>query len=148
MDELVGTIRALAESGGSRAERAQDIVAAIRSSRDYRWVGLYDVDEAEIAVLAWDGEGVPAYPRFPRDRGLCGAAVGTGETVNVGDVAADPRYLTTFAGTHSEIIVPVRGSSAEVSGLIDVESERLNAFSAADRRLLEECALAIGALWD
>lgn len=103
----------------------------------------------EIAVLAWSGPGEPAVPRFPVTQGLCGAAVRSGAPVVVGDVATDPRYLTTFGSTRSEIVVPVRrpGAGAPV-GVVDVESERANAFTGGDAAFLEACATAIASLWE
>jgi putative methionine-R-sulfoxide reductase with GAF domain len=68
--------------------------------------------------------------------------------VNVGDVAADPRYLTAFGTTRSEIIVPVLdGASQNVVGTIDVESEKPNAFSEEVQTLLEACSKLIRPLW-
>ncbi len=81
--------------------------AAIRRFAGYRWVGIHDGGNDEIASLGWDGPAAPVYPRFPRTEGLCGMAVATGEVVIVGDVAADPRYLTTHSTTRSEIVVPI-----------------------------------------
>jgi GAF domain-containing protein len=137
--------RALAATG-SREARAERIAEAIRVSGRYRWVGLYDVGEEEISIVAWAGQGEPAYPRFPRTQGLCGAATAAGETVVVGDVTKDPRYLTTFGSTRSEIVVPVLAGGRAV-GLVDVESERANAFGDDDRTALERCAGAASALW-
>ena len=78
----------------------------------------------EIANLAFDGPGAPAHPRFPVTQGLSGAAVASVETVVVGDVRKDPRYLTAFGSTRSEIIVPVVDRAGrKVVGTIDVESE-------------------------
>jgi L-methionine (R)-S-oxide reductase len=138
---------ALAASAHDRREaRGAKIAEIIRGVGDYRWVGLYDVDEAEILVIAWSGAALPAYPRFPRTRGLSGAAVATRETVVSGDVRKDPRYLTAFGDTRSEIILPIlRGS--DVVGTVDVESATANAFRAPQQRLLEECAAAAQPLW-
>jgi putative methionine-R-sulfoxide reductase with GAF domain len=67
----------------------------------------------------------------------------------VGDVREDPRYLTAFGSTRSEIIVPVLGSTGrEVVGTIDVESERVDAFSEGDRATLERCAAAVAGLFE
>lgn len=132
--------------GGEREERAADIAAAIRRFGGYRWVGVYDVGADEIVVIGWDGPAPPTHPRFPREQGLCGAAVASGEAVIVADVASDPRYLTTHSTTRSEIVVPVFRGSAVV-GLIDVESERPAAFGDSDRILLERCAALIASFW-
>jgi putative methionine-R-sulfoxide reductase with GAF domain len=64
----------------------------------------------------------------------------------VQDVASDPRYLTTIGGTRGEMIQPVLDQSG-VAGTIDVESERVNAFSRRDEQLLEECAKNLFWLW-
>lgn len=65
----------------------------------------------------------------------------------VADVTKDPRYLTTFGSTRSEMIVPVMDERGEVIGLIDVESDRQDAFGDEDRRFLEGCAPQLRALF-
>jgi putative methionine-R-sulfoxide reductase with GAF domain/peroxiredoxin len=145
-DDLTTELVEASARGGEREHRAAEVAAAIRRFGKYRWVGVYDVGAAEIAVVGWDGPAPPAHPRFERSRGLCGAAVAAGAPVVVGNVAADPRYLTTHSTTRSEIVVPVfRGS--DVVGLVDVESERPYAFDGSDRKLLERCAALIAPLW-
>jgi GAF domain-containing protein len=145
--QLTESIHTVLSSGSlSRNEKARRVAEAIRASRNYRWVGLYDVGSKEIAAIAWTGTEAPVYPQFPVSKGLCGAAVASRVAVVVNDVANDPRYLTTFGSTKSEMIVPVKASVAVV-GLIDVESEKLNAFGDGDQRLLENCAQAVVTLW-
>jgi putative methionine-R-sulfoxide reductase with GAF domain len=66
----------------------------------------------------------------------------------VGDVADDPRYLTAFGSTRSEIIVPIlNGQRDQVVGTIDVESERANAFEENTESVLVTCAGAMAPLW-
>ncbi|MGH9631908.1 MAG: GAF domain-containing protein [Bryobacteraceae bacterium] len=90
----------------------------------------------------------PAYLTFSIAKGLTGAAIAARKTVNVGDVLADPSYLTAFGTTRSEIIVPVSdGARQFVIGTIDVESEIANAFSEDIQALLEACAGVIQPLW-
>ena len=63
-------------------------------------------------------------------------------------MTADPRYLTAFANTLSEAIVPVVDPEAgAVVGTLDVESAERDAFTDADRRVLEGCAAAITGLF-
>jgi GAF domain-containing protein len=129
--------------GGRRSEAMRAVAETIRNGGDYRWVGIYEVTETEIAALAWTGSEAPAHPRFPVSRGLCGAAVAARATVVVGDVRNDPRYLTTFGSTRSEVVVPILGPGGEALGLVDVESERQDAFGEKDLRFLEGCASAL-----
>jgi L-methionine (R)-S-oxide reductase len=77
-------------------------------------------------------------------QGLSGAAVATGWAVVVNDVTADPRYLTAFASTLSEAIVPVVDPGTDtVVGTLDVENAERDAFTDADRQALVGCAAAL-----
>jgi L-methionine (R)-S-oxide reductase len=144
LDEL-GRVLQSAEGSEVKAKR---IAETVRSAGNYRWVGIYEVSSEEIAVISWSGPGEPAHPRFPITQGLSGTAVSSGEAVVVGDVTTDPRYLTAFGSTRSEIIVPViEPATRKVVGTIDVESEHKNAFTDADRATLERCAEAIADLF-
>jgi L-methionine (R)-S-oxide reductase len=142
-------IRRVMESADGRATKAERAAELVRRAGAYRWVGVYDVIGDEIALLAWSGPGPPAVPRFPVSQGLCGAAVRSGATVIVGDVTRDGRYLTTFGSTRSEAVIPViRPATGAAVGVVDVESERVNAFTEGDRTLLEACAAEIASLWE
>jgi len=146
---ILGEIRGLLKANDDRAAKARGVAEVIRRSRNYRWVGIYEIGAEEIAALGWTGEEAPKYPQFPASQGLCGAAARAGTPVLVGDVTKDPRYLTTFSSTRSEMIVPImRLTTGRPIGLIDVESERVNAFGEKDGSFLENCAEALTALWD
>ena len=82
----------------------------------------------------------PAYPRFPISQGLCGAALESRQSVVVGDVRKDTRYLPTFHTTRSEMIVPMMNGHGHIVGMLDAESEKLNAFGDEDRQFLERAA--------
>jgi GAF domain-containing protein len=139
--------KCLADLPATLADRARRAALRLREERRYRWVGIYQVAGPKICAVAWTGTSAPAYPTFPATQGLCGAAVQSGRTVMVGDVSRDPHYLTTFGSTRSEIVVPVRRDGVVV-GLIDVESERLNAFDEGDRAFLEGSAAILAEYWD
>jgi L-methionine (R)-S-oxide reductase len=146
--ELTERLRRLALDDGPRRQRAERIAALIREAGGYRWLGLYDVLADEIAVVGWDGPEAPTFPHFPRSRGLNGAAVRSGEPVIAQDVASDPRYLTALGTTRAEAIMPVRSPrSGEVVGTIDVESDRVNAFTQRDLDLLARCAEVLTPFW-
>jgi L-methionine (R)-S-oxide reductase len=144
---LPAVLRDLAQAPGARTQKAQEAVRVIRQLGPYRWAGLYEVSATEIAVIAWDGPEAPTFPRFPVTKGLNGAAVSKKRPVIVQDVSSDPRYLTTIGGTRGEMIYPVIASSGEVVGTIDVESDRINAFSTRDEELLAACARDLLWLW-
>jgi len=136
-------------SDRKRAEKAQLVAEKIRSTGNYKWVGIYDVKDKEITIISSSGRNDPAFTSFPKDRGLNGRAVTTKQTVIVNDTDKDEDYLLTFTNTKSEIIVPVFGTDGKtIRGTIDAEGEVKDAFSKQDAEFLEGCAQAIQPLWN
>jgi L-methionine (R)-S-oxide reductase len=149
-NQLLADLGNIVIAARDRQAALQQAAALIRSSANYRWVGLYDVDHAAGLVrnVTWSGPGAPAYPTFPLTKGLTSAAISQKQIVNVGDVLADARYLTAFGSTRSEMIVPVFDEEGKnVVGTIDVESEEPNAFNKDVQDLLEACSVVLQPLW-
>ena len=144
--DLLTELRRVFAITSDRRAQAQAACELICQLGHYRWTGLYDVGPEEIAVIAWSGPQPPTFPRFPRDKGLNGAAVASGQPVIVQDVSSDARHLATIEGTRAEMIMPVLHAD-RVVGTIDVESANANAFGERDQRLLSECAEALRQLW-
>ena len=71
--------------------------------------------------------------------GNVGQAARTGAPKVVPDVSHDPQYVAVFAETRYELVMPIK-IGAHVSGVIDVESDRLNAFAFRDGVLLHKIA--------
>jgi L-methionine (R)-S-oxide reductase len=149
-EALLSRLSAIVTEPGCRLDRLQKVACTLRESAGYRWVGLYDGDliKVEVRTVVWAGPAAPEYPTFPVTKGLTGGAIAQKKTINVGDVASDPRYLTALATTRSEIIVPVLGDQGEVIGTIDVESERPNAFDQNTEQLLKDCAVVLRPLFE
>jgi GAF domain-containing protein len=105
----------------------------------YTWVGIYWVQGADLVLGPWQGPAATEHARIPIGTGVCGAAARSGRTEVVADVNNDPRYLACFLSTRSEIVVPIL-SGGTVVGEIDIDSDRLDAFSPDDQRFLEEVA--------
>lgn len=148
-DRVISELQRAMSGGQNRTMVAQRLADIVRSQGQFRWVGLYDVDASARLVrnVAWSGPGAPAHPVFSTDRGLTAAALSGRATVNVGDVTEDRRYLTAFASTRSELIVPVLDRAGEPVGTLDVESDRLHAFTAEIQAGLEQCVATIRGLW-
>ena len=72
--------------------------------------------------------------------GITGWVARTGKPANVGDVAKDPRYIMLRPEVASELAVPLE-VGGEVRGVINVDSDRPDAFSASDQELLEALAI-------
>ena len=149
-EQLLSELRRIVSDGKDRTASLQQVADTLKNAGNYRWVGLYDVDHAngQVSNIVWSGQGAPEHPTFALTKGLTSAAVSERKTINVGDVTADPRYLTAFGTTRSEIIVPIFDWSDEsVVGTIDVESEHLNAFDSTEQEFLEECARLLADFW-
>jgi putative methionine-R-sulfoxide reductase with GAF domain len=146
MPDPFATIRKVIAGGLSRTAKARALAGIIQEARGFHWVGLYDVTAEEIRAIAWTGLVAPAFPVFPRSRGLNGAAVASRERVVAQDGAKDARWLTTFGTTRAEAVFPV-SVSGTVGGTMDVESERVGAFRPADEAFLAAVAEVIRPLW-
>jgi L-methionine (R)-S-oxide reductase len=148
IDNVLNEIRSIAASGNDRVAKAKRLAERIQRLGQYRWVGIYEVGSELVSIISWSGPSAPEYPEFPVNKGLTGSAIQEKKTVVVGDVRNDPRYLTAFGDTLSEIIVPVLAPGGErVIGTVDVDSDAANAFSQRDQQMIEHCAQAALPLW-
>jgi signal transduction histidine kinase len=82
--------------------------------------------------------------------GITGWVARTGKSARVGDVLADPRYIMVKENVRSEMAVPLE-VQGEVRGVLNVDSDRPDAFSAGDQELFQafsqEAARAIHNTW-
>jgi sigma-B regulation protein RsbU (phosphoserine phosphatase) len=80
-------------------------------------------------------------PMLRSGKGIVGHVIHSGERVVAPDVTRDPRYVVGRPSTRSEIAVPII-SNGEVIGALNLESDRLGAYTEADAELLESFAAA------
>ena len=146
MSDAYSDLRTILSGPLDRTAKARALAEALRQAMAYHWVGLYDVTPTHIRAIAWTGAVSPAFPSFPRSQGLNGAAVDSGQPLVIQDVRKDRRWLTTFGTTKAEAIFPVT-LHGSIVGTIDVESDRVGAFTAADERFLAGAAEVLRPLW-
>jgi signal transduction histidine kinase len=72
--------------------------------------------------------------------GVTGWVARHGKPARVGDVTQDPRYIAARRGVKSELAVPLE-VNGETRGVINVDSDRADAFSVEDQNLLEQLAV-------
>ena len=72
--------------------------------------------------------------------GITGWVARTGKPVRISDVTQDARYVMARRGVRSELAVPLE-VNGEVRGVLNVDSDRADAFSADDQELLQELAV-------
>lgn len=83
--------------------------------------------------------------RLRLGEGITGWVARSGRPARSGDVSTDPRYVMARPNVRSELAVPLE-VNGEVRGVLNVDSDRLNAFSADDQELLEELAAQAAAV--
>ena len=122
------------------AERLREVI-------DYTFFNLFLVDEKQGGLvwkksIGYQPAEVAEYAVLPVDRSLASAAWREKQTINVGDVTKDPRYLPI--GTmgerppRSEIAVPLLlVSEQKVVGVLTIESPEENYFRREHERALE-----------
>ena len=113
-------------------------------------IGMVEGDEVVYRVGAgelWDD---PAFQFKPARlkigaEGLSGWVADTGESLMIPDVSQDPRYVWMRGSrTRSELTVPVM-VKGQVIGVLDVQSDRPNAFDDTDLAVLQSLAHQVGA---
>lgn len=72
--------------------------------------------------------------------GITGWVARHGKPARVGDVTQDPRYVAVRRGVKSELAVPLE-VNGETRGVLNMDSDRADAFSADDQELLEALAV-------
>ena len=130
----------LALSNESPDKALKTVVRLLRETSDYYdWVGIYLVKEENLVLAAYAGEAETEHVTIPIGQGICGLAAKQERTIIVPDVNKHPSYLICFPSTRSEIVIPIKGAG-RVLGEIDIDSNRLSAFTLRDKEILEETA--------
>jgi sigma-B regulation protein RsbU (phosphoserine phosphatase) len=112
-------------------ELLQRVAELVKRVIDYEMFGilLLDEDRQELVLRQAVNFGPgKEKSRLPVSEGLCGAAVRSKEPVLVGDVRADPRYVSLVEETRSELAIPLVHKD-NVVGVFDLESPELNRFT-------------------
>ena len=113
------------------------IAAFVHHALGTLWTGFYRVVEPGQLLRVGPYQGSLGCLDITFGRGVCGSAAAERKTVIVPDVEKYPGHITCDARARSEIVVPVFGRQSELIAVLDVDSDRLNAFDAEDARGLE-----------
>ena len=112
-----------------------NLSALLASSLDrLNWAGFYLVKNGELIVGPFQGK--PACIRIPVTKGVCGAAVRTGETQVVPDVHLFPGHIACDSASESEIVIPIR-REGQIAAVLNIDSIVKDRFSAEDAEGLE-----------
>lgn len=99
------------------------------------WIGVYfkesylhQIDSSDLVIGPYIGE-VTEHIRIPLNRGFCGMALSEERTVNVEDVTSDSRHIACSLKTKSELVIPIANRSGAFVAELDIDCNRLKAFS-------------------
>jgi len=130
-------------SAAERLKLLEDrIIHCGRDILDYRNLAIMVVDERtnklEFLVSQGFEDKISNYELFvaAEGSGICGCVAATGESCICNDVTKDPRYIIGLADARSSLTVPLRLHD-KIVGVMNVESDRLDAFSEEDRQYAE-----------
>lgn len=136
-DALSARIRALTHGETDAVALMATLACEIHHADDrFDWTGFYRVVAPELLKIG-PYQGGHGCLVIPFSRGVCGAAARTRQTQLVPDVEAFPGHIACSSSTRSEIVVPVIGADDRLIGLLDIDSDRPDAFTDADAAALE-----------
>jgi L-methionine (R)-S-oxide reductase len=142
--EKTTVYRAIRERLSALLEGEDDFVAALATIASelhhafphFDWTGFYRARAPELLVIG-PYQGTHGCLRIPFSRGVCGAAARRRTTQLVPGVSHFEGHIACSSHTQSEIVVPLVAPDGSVLGVLDVDSNSLASFSAADQRELE-----------
>ena len=134
--ELLPQIQSLLTDESDLIANQANISAALNEAFGFHWTGFYRVQNDELVLGPFQGP--VACTRIPKGKGVCGSAWQQAATIVVPDVDQFPGHIACSALSRSEIVVPYFDSNGVVAGVLDIDSSRLNDFSAEDQLWLEK----------
>jgi L-methionine (R)-S-oxide reductase len=112
-----------------------NICAALKEAFGFFWIGFYIVNDGELVLGPFQGP--VACTRIQKGKGVCGAAWAEEQTVLVPNVDLFAGHIACSSLSKSEIVVPLF-KNGEVVGVLDVDSDKLEAFDQTDKQHLEK----------
>lgn len=144
-DSLYPQLEALLEGEKDTIANLANISAALKEMFGFLWVGFYRVQENELVLGPFHG--TVACTRIAKGKGVCGTCWETAAVQVVPDVDAFPGHIACSSLSRSEIVLPLF-KNAQVVGVLDIDSERLNEFDAIDVRELSKICRLAERKWD
>lgn len=133
-------------------EVIRQVVQVIQHAFGYYHVGIGLVEDDDVvfrigAGQLWENREFqykPAHLKIGQE-GITGWVAAHGESLLVADITQEPRYVyMKGSATRSELTVPIKVKN-EVIGVLDVQSDSVNAFDETDLKVLESLAHQAGA---
>ena len=138
-DTLLNTVEKKISSEISKIDGLQFICQLLYDKVDhYDWVGYYlhNPEKKELILNAYVGQPTD-HTHIPFGKGICGQVSLSNKNFIVDDVNAQENYIACSLDVRSEIVVPLFVNKNNI-GQIDIDSNRLRAFSKKDAAFLEK----------
>ncbi|MFB3905490.1 MAG: GAF domain-containing protein [Acidobacteriota bacterium] len=107
----------------------------IKQKLGFFWVGFYRMVDERLCIGPY--QGTLGCLRIGLNKGVCGTAAVKRQTLLVPDVHQFPGHIACDANSESEIVVPVFDRQERLRAVLDIDSDKLNDFSAVDQHYLE-----------
>ena len=143
---LLPQLKALTEGEPDSLANIGNIIAGLKDTFSFFWIGLYFVKpspKGEELVLG-PFQGPVACTRIQKGKGVCGTSWENSETIIVPDVDLFPGHIACSTLSRSEIVVPVIKGNMVVA-VLDIDSEFVSHFDETDGKYLEEVCKMIAA---
>lgn len=128
---------------------ARDLVSDIAD-----WIGIYykanyylSEQTTDLILGPYYGEST-THTRIPLERGLCGLALREERVVNVADVHEDSRHIACSLKTNSELIIPLTNSEGKMVAELDIDCNRLGAFTSDIEEKFRGYSQSFSKNWD
>jgi len=133
------------DKGGDLIGDLGNTAAVLKKRLGFFWVGFYFVNTDRLVLGPF--QGAPACVFLPYGEGVCGTCASEKQTILVPDVRAFSGHIACDPDSRSEIAVPVFDREDRLRAVLDVDSNRPDAFDETDRVYLEKLAHTIGSHW-
>ena len=97
----------------------------------FDWTGFYRVVAPGLLKIG-PYQGGHGCLVIPFDRGVCGACATSRAAQIVADVDAFPGHIACASSTRSEIVLPVLDRAGDLIAMLDIDSDRPDAFGQDD----------------
>ncbi|HVE59307.1 MAG TPA: GAF domain-containing protein [Pyrinomonadaceae bacterium] len=129
-EEIAPQVAALVSGETDLVANLANITAILKEAFGFFWVGFYLKKGDQLVLNAF--QGTLACTRIDFDKGVCGHAYTTRETVIVPNTDEFPGHIACSFDSKSEIVLPIFDQKGEVFGVLDVDSDKLDDFSEVD----------------
>ena len=134
-ETLLPQVAALVTNERDEIANMANVAAALWQTFGFFWTGFYRVIEGELVLAPFQGP--IACTRIAYGKGVCGTAWKEGRTIIVPDVELFPGHIACNSASRSEIVVPLI-KAGQVEAVLDIDSDRPDAFDETDRIFLEQ----------